>query len=301
VGWLLALGGLATIVVGVLAAPGPAQVVLILAAFAVLGLAFSAACGYQIVARSTRARGRYRGPSPLLVFAVVWFATNVVAGVPVSLGLLDPSASFGFLVGILLVALGYLVGVWLFAVRSGALSWRDMGWPTQREGRLRRALRDVGIAAGVMLPVTVAVVVVGGLLAMLLDVEAPTVVPTPATSLEALAVAVAAAILAPVGEEIFFRGFSLTAWLADLGAGAALVRSALFFAIVHVLVAIPAEDFGTGARQAILQLFVIGTLGLVLGVLFLRRGLVAAIAGHALYNGFLLVLMALPALRSSSI
>ena len=43
-----------------------------------------------------------------------------------------------------------------------------------------------------------------------------------------------AAVVAPIAEEIFFRGFALSAWQRDLGPRPALVRSALFFALVHI-------------------------------------------------------------------
>ena len=104
----------------------------------------------------------------------------------------------------------------------------------------------------------------------------------------------AAAIIAPIGEEAFFRGFALSAWLRDLGERPALIRSALFFAFVHILnIRVSAEQASEGLGQAILEFAVILPLGLALGWLFLRRGIVASIAGHMAYNGFLLALLAL--------
>ena len=65
------------------------------------------------------------------------------------------------------------------------------------------------------------------------------------------------------------------------------MRSALFFALVHIA-NISTTTFGEGAAQAILQTAVILPVGLVLGWLFLRRGMAAAIGGHIAYNGLLL-------------
>jgi membrane protease YdiL (CAAX protease family) len=110
------------------------------------------------------------------------------------------------------------------------------------------------------------------------------------TSLDTLAVALAAAIVAPIGEESFFRGFALTAWLRDLGPRTALVRSAVLFAGVHVL-NITSLSFGEGLAQAILEFAAILPLGLVLGWLFLRYGMAAAIAAHVTYNGLLLTVV----------
>jgi membrane protease YdiL (CAAX protease family) len=114
------------------------------------------------------------------------------------------------------------------------------------------------------------------------------------TSTETLVVALAAAIVAPIGEETFFRGFALTAWLRDLGPRAAIVRSAVLFAFVHIA-NITASSFGEGLAQATLQVTVILPLGLVLGWLFVWRGMAAAIGGHVTYNGLLLALVLLRA------
>jgi membrane protease YdiL (CAAX protease family) len=168
-----------------------------------------------------------------------------------------------------------------------------MGWPG-RGTPLLQLLRDAGAAMLLMLPVTLGVLLWGGLIAALLGVQAPETLPQATDSTEALALVVAAAIVAPIGEEAFFRGFALTAWWRDLGPRSALVRSALFFAVVHILnIRVGPDEAATGFAQALLSFLVILPLGLVLGWLFQRRGMVAAIAGHVTYNGILLVLTAL--------
>ena len=83
--------------------------------------------------------------------------------------------------------------------------------------------------------------------------------------------ALAAAIIAPIGEELFFRGFALTAWPRDMPERTALIRSAVFFAVVHIP-NIRASRTRQRMGQALLQFAVIFPLGLVLGWLFLRRG-----------------------------
>jgi membrane protease YdiL (CAAX protease family) len=118
-------------------------------------------------------------------------------------------------------------------------------------------------------------------------------VPVPQTGPEILMAVVAAAILVPIGEEVFFRGYTMTAWLRDLGPRSALIRATVFFALIHVL-NITTETFGEGLAQAILQIAVITPVGLALGWLYLRRGLIAAIAGHAAFNllGVLILVLA---------
>ena len=97
-----------------------------------------------------------------------------------------------------------------------------------------------------------------------------------------------AAIIGPVAEELFFRGFALTAWRRDLGDRAALLRATAFFAIVHVLPI--TGDAASVIGQAVLLLVVLTPVGYVFGWLFLRYGMVGAISGHISYNSILLLL-----------
>jgi membrane protease YdiL (CAAX protease family) len=289
--WLLSAGGLALLFITTQAEASLARTILVLGATGAVGLGLCAGAGYQVIARRDRDPRWYRGPSPLLAFGVVLVVSGLIALVVSGTGIVDPTRPGGFLLGLLLVAAVDVLVVWVFAVRSGALSWADMGWPTRGPGRVRRGLRAVGTAVIVIVPTTFVVLIVGGLVATVLGVEeAPTVVPSAATSLEALAVALAAAVVAPVAEELFFRGFALTAWARDLPERSALIRSAVFFALVHIA-NVQATTFREGASQAVLQLVVITPLGLILGWLFLRWGIVAAIAGHVTYNSVLLALI----------
>ena len=291
VAWVLSLGGLVLFfLVGPMASSGVAGQLLIGLGSVVLTVGLAAACGYQIVERADRHPERYRGPSPLLVFFTFFFALALVGLVAFVAGDMDPTSPFGFLVAGLLQAVAYAVVVWIFVVRSGALSWADMGWPTWQGSALRDILRAVGASIAIMLPATFGVLIFGGLLAMILGVEAPDVLPTPSDALEGLAVVLVASILAPVGEELFFRGFALTAWGRDLGARSAIIRSAIFFALIHI-VNITSGTFSEGAAQALLQTAVILPLGFVLGWLFVRHGMAGAIGGHLTYNSLLLVLL----------
>jgi membrane protease YdiL (CAAX protease family) len=288
VAWLLSGAGLAVTFIGGLTEP-PVAGVLIMAGLVLLVVGLSAGAGYQVMARSRRSPQAYRGPSPLIVFGILFVGANALGLVMLVLGLGDLGTVRGFLVGAGVLFVGYLLTVWLFVVRTGALSWADMGLP-RHFGPVHH-LGSVALGAAVMLPVTFVALIVGGLVAQLVGAQPPEVVPTPDGMGEALAVGIAAALLVPVGEEVFFRGFALTAWLRDLGPRSALIWSALFFTLVHI--ANITAGFEEGARQALVQSVVILPLGLVLGWLFLQRGLLAAIAGHVTYNGTLLVLVML--------
>jgi membrane protease YdiL (CAAX protease family) len=280
---LLSLGG--GTVLGVVALP-------------LLCLSLASAAGYQVVARRGRPAVAYRGPSPLILFGLVFFGwllgTVVVfigaglAGVDV---LTDPptalTASPALTLAIISAQLvAYLVVGWLAVVRTGALSWRDIALPPSAARGLPAA---IGLGIVVMVPVLIAAIIFGGLLATLLGVDAPDVLPAPQTATDFVLVAIAGALLAPVGEEFFFRGIALQAWLRDLGARSALIRATLLFAFIHVI-NISGVDFSTGLRQAILVVAVILPVGLALGWLYIRRGLAASFAAHATYNGLLLAL-----------
>jgi membrane protease YdiL (CAAX protease family) len=290
VSWVLSVGGLVLfLLIGPMASSELARILIVSVGAIVLTLGLATACGYQVVERRVRPLERYRGPAPLLVFATYLMAFAVIGTLVVLGGLADPGNALGFFGIGSLQAIGYAVLVWLFVVRTDALSWREMGWPTWQGSGVREVLRSIGTAVAVMLPTTFALVILGGILATILDVEAPSVVPTPQDSLEALAIAAAAALIIPIGEELFFRGFVVTAWLRDLGPRSALVRSAIVFALIHI-VNISSDSFAEGAAQALLQTVIILPVGFVLGWLFLRRGMAGAIGGHVTYNSLLLFL-----------
>jgi membrane protease YdiL (CAAX protease family) len=290
VSWVASVVGLVLVfLLGPLASSEIGRVLLVGAGAVLLTIGLAVGCGYQVVQRRDRHPERYRGPAPLLVFATYFFALGLLGLAAVSGGLVDPAQPLGFVSIGALQALGYAIIVWLFVVRTGALSWSAMGWPTWQGGRAREVLGAIGVAVAVMLPTTFVMLILGGLLGLLLGVEAPDVLPTPGSSLEALAIATVAALIIPAGEELFFRGFALTAWLRDLGPRSALIRSSVFFAVIHIA-NITTDSFTEGAAQALLQTTVILPLGFVLGWLFLRRGMSGAIAGHVTYNATLLFL-----------
>lgn len=288
VGWLLTGVGLGLLFVALQVAP-PVGGVLLMAALLMLGAGFSAAAGYQVVARRRRSPSQFHGASPPLLLGLQ-LVLSVALGIPLLvLGVPDPTSSaVGFLVVSVTLMATYVCVVWLFGVRTGAVSWSEMGFP--RRASVGRLLGDIGFGFGTMLvvwPLTTLLVV---LLALLLNSAPPDVVPPVQSVPDTLLIALGAGLLVPIGEEVLFRGYALTAWLRDLGPRSALIRSTLFFAVAHIL-SVSATSFDEGARQALLTVVVITPVGAALGWIFLRRGLVAAIAGHATFNliGVLLV------------
>ena len=84
-------------------------------------------------------------------------------------------------------------------------------------------------------------------------------------------VILAVVILAPIAEEIFFRGVVFNAWLREGGPRWAFIGSSVVFALIHV------------SAVALLPIFL---LGLALAWIYRRTGnLLAPIAMHATVNG----------------
>ena len=151
-----------------------------------LGLA--TACGYQALERRDRPVDRYHGPLPLLV-CLTYLMAFVTVGTVASWSFFSIRAAIRFLAVGMLQAIGYAILVWLFVVRMRALTWPQMGWRTWQGAGLHPALRAIGQAVAVMLPATFGLGLLGGFLARLLDVEAPSVLLVAETSAEALLIA----------------------------------------------------------------------------------------------------------------
>jgi hypothetical protein len=289
VGWLASILGLGLLVVGAIGGSG---LLFLLLGPGLLSLGLIAGAGNQAIER--RARGAaYAGPSPWLVFAAVVAVFRFVAAIigsglealVTSIGA-SPDGPFVQLISALLLGAIMLGIVQLTVVGSGALSWREMG--------LRRfdrtAVEDLALGAAAALPVIGVTSVVAHLLVGIFGVVPPSPLP-PTGELSGLVLQLlAGGIVAPITEEMFFRGFALTGWKLDVGPGRAIVRATILFTLAHVI-AIPGTNFGNA-----LALIAVGAgarvpVAVVLGWLYTRRGsLWAPIGLHATFNVVLLIL-----------
>ena len=250
--------------------------------------------GYQaLVRRETRPASAYRGPSPFLVFAAVFTGANVTAVLLRATGLLEGLSEAGVvLASVAIIGAFYAASVWLLVVREGALSWEAMGWPAFRS-RAPRVVADFAYGAGLAVPTVLLTLVAAALLSAAVGVTEPSLLPVPATPADWIVDILVAVVLAPLGEELFFRGFAQSAWTLDIGWRRALLRTALFFAAVHAL-NISGTDFSEGARLALVVALARIPVALGLGWVFERTRSIAAPLGlHAAFNGVTLVLFAL--------
>ena len=275
--------------------------------------------------RQRRADGwqDYFGPSPFLLVGA-WLALGTCASLALAglIALLDIrlADSVWTLLGVLLNLALYVGLVQIAAVRPGALTWNDMARPkklapdpsdlsfnwstyrwtsaSERKG-VGAMVRDLALGLGLGIPLMIGTLVYIGVLALLLglkDIEVPPgPVPTHLPGWDIWIILLAAAVIAPIGEEIFFRGLATNAWARSLQRNPAVFRAAILFASVHVVNILDAsafDDLGLLLRLAILA--VAGRIPVAWALTWIyarRRSIYASMALHATYNGSLVVLV----------
>ena len=206
-------------------------------------------------------------------------AQIVVAGVAlVALGITsadDPATVYVGIVGDL-AWLAFML-VWLFRWHPG---WQE------RIGVFfgRRGLRDalVGAGAGLLLYPLIAIVVALPLTYLFrtvsgTDATTPDQLPQHLNTAESIASVVLAVLVAPVAEELYFRGILFRSLRDRHGFWIGAIVSGLIFGAVHYVPA-PWQDF------MLLQSIMVFT-GIALAWIYERRGnLVADIAAHMAFN-----------------
>lgn len=290
VGWLATILGLGVGLVGFLAGSNLAGSVMFVVGALLLSIGLIAGAGSQAIERQAR-DAPWGGPSPWLLFAVtlpVTYLATVVVGGPLAVANVRLDRP---LVELLLVILqgAIFVGLVRFlVVGTGALSWTGMGigW------RAGRSLDDLGWGALIAGPVILLTIVLANVLVALTHVAPDSPLPPTGTATGLALHLVAGAMVAPVAEEILFRGVATTAWVRSLGARAGIVRGAVLFAFAHIVSILLG---GSDAGQTLTLAFVafVGRLpiALALGWVYVRRGsLWSSIGLHAVFNGVLIVL-----------
>jgi membrane protease YdiL (CAAX protease family) len=276
--------------------------------------------------RQRRADGwhDYAGPSPLLAI-VALFGLVTGLGVPLTAALdsvgLGSDSAWGTLFVVALYLSCYVGLVHFLVVRPGVMPWRDIVRPARlapdrddwalsapwsplgdRAASLAGTLRsrigrgvagDFLFGAALMPLAVIASSVTNLALLFILGLDASDISqPGPAspTGIDLWIMLLAVAVLVPIGEETFFRGFATNAWGRSYGRNSTILRAGLFFAAVHVLnvtatvpdVAMRAAIFNFGARVPV---------AIALGWLYMRRrSLFASGALHGAYNGMIVLL-----------
>ncbi len=281
-GWIGSVMGIGVLAVSVMAAGGSAAPWLFLVGLIMLTLGLLAAGGSQAIERGRQPQLPYRGPSPVLALLAVIAVTLVAVVVilaPLSAMGLDAGSPAATTLSLVLTVLAYVGVVQLQVVGTGALTWGEMGLRRPTTG----AVVDLATGAMLAVPVLVVTLALGLVLGRFLE-PAPSPLPEPGNAVGVLANLASAAVLAPIGEELFFRGFATTAWARALGAGPAIIRGAVLFAAAHVVTQLDVT-FELGAQRALFSFIALLPVAVTLGWLFLaRRSLYASIGLHAAFN-----------------
>ena len=288
VGWAATAIGASLTVIILLGAAGVAAAVLSLLGFALLSVGLILLAGSQTIERKA-AGAAYPGPSPVLVF-LAGVATALLAaflvGLPLSAIADAIPAGVGDLLAAVIQAGAFLLVIRLTVTGAGALDWADMGLRVPAGEAVRRALGGAVFAG----PAILITSVIGLVAVSLVGVTPPSPLPPTGTSTGLLLHLLAGAVIAPVYEEVMFRGVALTAWRQTVGARSAIVRSSLLFVVAHVLFV-----GGGSFREAVSVAFVGGVvrvpIAFLLGWLYVRTGsLWGPIGLHAAFNAVLIVL-----------
>lgn len=303
IGLFFAVVGSGALVAGV-AGAGVGLALLALVFIGVGGIALSGASALQ--RRVDTPEAGWRGPGPLAIFwtTIPWalLAQVLVGGLLTAFGVV---ASLTTPLGTLVLAaasnLATVLIIGLVVVGSGAVRWRDLlfATPSASPSTLPQPDRRGGFAGDLFWGVALAVPILtaAGLVASLVmggtGISVPIVLPTAISATDLAANVLTAGLVAPIGEELLYRGVITQAWARQSNARRAVLFSAILFAFAHTLTvggSSVADALGVAAVAFIVRL----PLGIALGWLWIRRrSLVATIALHAAYN---LVIVAIAAL-----
>jgi membrane protease YdiL (CAAX protease family) len=288
-GWLASLVGLGVTLIGYLGGESGAGRVLFTVGLAVLAIGLVAAAGAQAIERKTRGHDAYTGPSPVLVFAgsiPLAYLGAVLLGAAFETFNLGASRPFAELLLVVIQGAAYVALVALLVVGSGSLSWADIGF----RGSSRKAVEDVAWGIIFAAPIVFVTLIVTAVLVLLFRVAPDSPLPPTGDAPGLLLHLIAGAVVAPIAEEILFRGVATTAWVRSFGVSQGILRGALFFALAHVLL-IGGSTVGEGAALAVVGFAGRLPIALVLGWVFVRRNSIYASIGlHGAFNAILLVL-----------
>jgi membrane protease YdiL (CAAX protease family) len=244
--------------------------------------------GSQALERAAVAAS-YAGPSPILVLLAAISVTQV-AGFAIGFPLQAVGASIprpiGDLIAVSVQALVFFFVVRVMVVGAAAMTWYDMGLDADRRSALR-SLRTGALFAGPVIFVTTLFALAA---VALVGVVPASPLPPTGTGVGLIAHLLAGAVIAPVAEELLFRGFALTAWRRTLGARAAIVRSSIVFVLAHVLL-VGGDTFGEALRLAFVAGVVRIPVAFALGWIYNRTGsLWSSIGLHGSFNAILIIL-----------
>ena len=298
--------GLLTLVLGasaLVAGAAGGGIGLAMLALVLIGIGGIALSGASALQRSvdTPVAG-WRGPGPLAVFwtTIPWayLAQVLAAALLTALGTATAlSTPLGAFVLVTASNIATVLIIGLVVVGSGAVRWRDLilATPAASPSTLPQPDRRGGLAgdlfwgAALALPILAATGLVSTLVMNSTGLSAPPVLPLTMTAGDLVANALTAGLIAPIGEELLYRGVIAQAWARQSSARRAILFSAIVFAFAHTLNP-NLDSINLAAVAFVVRL----PLGVALGWLWIRRrSLLATIALHSAYNLVIVAIIAL--------
>lgn len=226
-----------------------------------------------LIVRGALLPARYRGPAVLVLLGLALIGSLALSlpfaqDAAVLLGMTkgQPSALGSFVV-LSALQVSLVIVTAAFVLVPGALAGTHLvPW--------RRLLPSLLMGVGFGIPAWIAATILGAIVQRLLALigyQAPAQAAEAALGHTDPAIAIVAfVVVAPIAEELFFRGVAFNAWLREYGLRRALYGSALLFAVIHASVAAFLPILG---------------LGLALAWVYRRTGSLASnIAMHATFN-----------------
>jgi membrane protease YdiL (CAAX protease family) len=252
----------------------------------VVGLVGNAA--RAIVVRERLPDTRYRGPSVIVLLVI-----GSIAGIAfLSPHFVDLQS---FLEGEAVSLLGALAILTSTQLGLVAVAIAFVALPNALAGisLLPRRGAGLSVVTGLVVaaPAWIGSVVISYLLTRLLELMGrrpePGAVEQAIGLLDPTVLIVAIVLVAPIAEELFFRGVVFNAWLREYGTWPAFLGSAALFAVIHA----DASSGDALIASMVTVVPVIFGLGLALAFVYQRTGsLLASMALHAGFNGISLTL-----------
>ena len=303
IGLLATVVGVSALVAG-FAGAGVGLVILALILVGVGGIALSGASALQ--RRVDTPAAGWRGPGPLAIFwtTIPWALLAQLLIAALLTAVFSAEALSTAQATLLLAAasnFATVLIVGLVVVGSGAVRWRDLilATPAASPKTLPPPDRRGGLAGDLFWGVALAlpIMAASGLFATLVmngtGVSAPAVLPLAVSRIGLIANIITAGLIAPIGEELLYRGVIAQAWARQSSARRAILFSAIVFAFAHTLT-VGGTSVADAASVAAVAFLVRLPLGIALGWLWIRRrSLIATIALHAFYNLAIVAVVAL--------
>jgi membrane protease YdiL (CAAX protease family) len=234
-----------------------------------------------VIVREALPPTRYRGPSVIVLL--------LIATIVSSIGVLSAGADLlalqsggevtvgGSLLLLTITQIGLVVTAAAFVATPRALAGVRL---LPERGGARSILLGLVLAIPAWLGATILGLVLTRLLELLGNEPEAGIVDIAVARIDPTVLVLALVLVAPVAEELFFRGVVLNAWLREYGTRAAIFGSAALFAVIHANTA-SAESL-IASVATVVPIF---GLGVALALIYRGTGsLAAAMATHAGFN-----------------